>query len=65
MSLLAVAVVLAVVIGVCWKARWVNPAAGLACVLFGVVIAAGPVGPPLQSATQQAGAWMSAQLRQM
>lgn len=65
MSLLAVAVVLGVAIAVCWKARWVSPVAGLACVMFGVVLAAGPAGPPIQSGLQDAGAWTTGQLQRM
>lgn len=65
MSLLAVAVVLGVVLGVCLKAGWVNPGGGLVCVLFGVVLAAGPVGPPVQDAMTRAGAWVTGQLQRM
>lgn len=59
MSLVAISVVLGLLIVLFMKARWVQPLPGLVCVLFGVLLAAGPVGPPLQDFAADAGAWVS------
>jgi hypothetical protein len=62
MSLIAVAVILGLLIVLFVKAKWVHPLPGLACVLFGVLLAAGPVGPPLQEFVADAGAWVDRSL---
>jgi hypothetical protein len=65
MSLLAIAVVLGALIVLFVKARWVRPAPGLVCVLFGVLLAAGPAGPPVQDAVLEAGAWVDRSLARL
>lgn len=62
MSLLAIAVVLGALIALFMKAGWVKPAPGLVCVAFGVLVAAGPAGPPILSALQRGGDWVSSSL---
>jgi hypothetical protein len=62
MSLLAIAVVLGAGIVLSLKAGWVKPGAGLVCVLFGVLVASGPAGPPIQSALLDAGVWVDESL---
>ncbi|WP_028660385.1 hypothetical protein [Nocardioides insulae] len=62
MSLLAIAVVLGALIALFVKAKWVRPMSGLVCILFGVLLAAGPAGPPIQSAVLQAGIWVDQSL---
>jgi hypothetical protein len=62
MSLLAIAVVFGALIALFMKAKWVRPAPGLVCVLFGVLLAAGPAGPPIQNAVLEAGAWVDRSL---
>lgn len=65
MSLVAIAVVLGVLLALFMKAKWVQPVPGLLCVLFGVVLAAGPVGPPLQGFVADAGAWVDRSLEDL
>jgi hypothetical protein len=65
MSLVAVAVVLGFLMVLFVKAKWVHPLPGLVCVLFGVLLAAGPVGPPLQGFVADAGAWVDRSLEGM
>jgi len=65
MSLVAIAVVLGVLIVLFMKARWVQPIPGIVCVLFGVLLAAGPAGPPLQSFVTDAGAWVDRSLESL
>jgi hypothetical protein len=65
MSLLAIAVVLGALIVLFVKARWVRPAPGLVCVLFGVLLAAGPAGPPIQDAVLEAGACVDQSLARL
>lgn len=62
MSVLALSVVLGVLIALFIKAKWVRPIPGVACVLFGVLVASGPAGPPLQSWTGDAGSWVISSL---
>lgn len=63
MSLVAIAVVLGFLMVLFMKARWVQPIPGLVCVLFGVLLAAGPAGPPLQGFLVDVGAWVSHSLQ--
>jgi hypothetical protein len=62
MSLIAIAVILGFLIVLFVKAKWVHPLPGVVCVLFGVLLAAGPVGPPLQDFVADAGAWVDQSL---
>lgn len=62
MSVLALSVVLGAMIALFVKAKWVRPIPGVVCILFGVLVAAGPAGAPLQEWMAQAGAWVTAQL---
>lgn len=62
MSLLALAVVLGLLIALFVKAKWVRPVPGLVCVAFGVLLAAGPAGPPFLTALSDAGDWVSSSL---
>jgi hypothetical protein len=62
MSLLAIAVVLGVLIALFVKAGWVKTAPGIVCVLFGVLVASGPAGPPIESALIEAGGWVDRSL---
>jgi hypothetical protein len=62
MSVLALSVVLAALIALFVKAKWVRPVPGVVCILFGVLVASGPAGPPLQSWTADAGAWVISSL---
>jgi hypothetical protein len=62
MSLVAIAVVLGLLIVLFMKAKWVRPVPGMVCVLFGVLLAAGPAGPPLQNFVLDAGAWVDRSL---
>jgi hypothetical protein len=62
MSLLAIAVVLGAGIVLSLKAGWVKPGAGLVCVLFGVLLASGPAGQPLEGALLDAGLWVDESL---
>ena len=62
MSLLAIAVVLGVLIAMFMKAKWVRPGAGVVCIAFRVLLAAGPAGPPITSALKQGGDWVSSSL---
>jgi len=65
MSLVAIAVVLGFLIVLFMKARWVQPIPGIVCVLFGVLLAAGPAGPPLQRFVTDAGAWVDRSLESL
>lgn len=65
MSLVAIAVVLGLLIVLFVKAKWVQPIPGLVCVLFGVLLAAGPVGPPLQGYVVDAGTWVDHSLKNL
>jgi len=65
MSLVAVAVVLGALIVLFVKAKWVHAGPGVVCVLFGVLLAAGPVGPPVQNALADAGAWVDQSLQKL
>jgi hypothetical protein len=62
MSLLALAVLLGLLIALFVKAKWVRPVPGLVCVAFGVLLSAGPAGPPILRALSDAGDWMSSSL---
>lgn len=62
MSVLALSLVLGALIALFMKANWVRPLPGLVCVLFGVMVAAGPAGPALESWMSQAGAWAASSL---
>lgn len=62
MSVLALSVVLGAMIALFVKAKWVRPIPGVVCILFGVLVAAGPAGGPLQEWMAQAGAWVTGQL---
>ena len=62
MSVLALSVVLGALIALFINAKWVRPAPGVVCVLFGVLLASGPVGPPLQSWMGEAGSWVTSSL---
>ena len=62
MSLVAIAVVLGLLIALFFKAKWVQPAPGRVCILFGIVVAAGPVGPPIQGLVADWGSWVDRSL---
>lgn len=62
MSVLALSLVLGALIALFVKAKWVRPVPGAVCVLFGVLVASGPVGPPLQSWMSDAGSWATSSL---
>lgn len=62
MSVLALSLMLGALIALFMKAGWVRPVPGVVCVLLGVLVASGPVGPPLQSWMRDAGAWMTTSL---
>jgi len=65
MSLLAIAVVLGALIVLFMKAKWVRPGSGLVCIVFGVLLAAGPAGPPIQGAVVDAGNWVDTSLARL
>lgn len=52
--MLAIAVVLGVLIALFVRANWVRPVPGVVCVLFGVLLAGGPAGPPIRDAVPAA-----------
>jgi hypothetical protein len=62
MSVLALGVVLGLLIALFMKAKWVRPVPGLVCIAFGVLLAAGPAGPPIVTALSDAGDWVSSSL---
>jgi hypothetical protein len=62
MSVLALSVVLGALIALFVRAKWVRPAPGVVCVLFGVLVAAGPAGPALLGWLSGAGAWVTSSL---
>ena len=62
MSILALGVVLGLLIALFVRAKWVRPVPGLVCIAFGVILAAGPVGPPVMTALSDAGDWVSSSL---
>ena len=62
MSILALGVVLGLLIVLFMRAKWVRPVPGLVCIAFGVILAAGPVGPPVMTALSDAGDWVSSSL---
>ena len=65
MSLAAVAVVLGVFIVLFMRARWVQPLPGVVCVVFGMLLAAGPIGPPVQGFAVDAGGWVNHSLESL
>jgi hypothetical protein len=62
MSILALGVVLGLLIALFGKAKWVRPVPGLVCIAFGVLLAAGPAGPPIMTALSDAGDRVSSSL---
>jgi hypothetical protein len=62
MSILALGVVFGLLITLFVKAKWVRPVPGVVCIAFGVLLAAGPAGPPIMTAISDAGDWVSSSL---
>lgn len=63
MSVAAVGIVLGALVLMLLKTKWVKPSGALVCIVFGVVLAAGPAGPAVGDALSGVGDWAYAQLR--
>jgi hypothetical protein len=63
MSVAATGLVLGALVVLLMKTKWVRPSGALVCVVFGVVLAAGPAGPTVSQALHSVGDWTYAQLR--
>jgi hypothetical protein len=65
MSMTAIAVLLGAFVVFMVKTRWVRATGAIACVLFGLVLAASPAGPVVGSVLGDVGDWTWTTLRQM
>ena len=65
MSMTAVALILGLLVAFLIKARWVRASGAVACVLFGLVLAAIPAGPAVGGALGDVGDWTWTTLREM
>ena len=65
MSVVAVAVFLAALVGLLLKTNQLGPCSAVVCVVLGLVIAATPAGPTITGALNQTGSWAWAQVRSL
>jgi len=63
MSLVAICIVLGVLVAVLVKARAIRAGGALLCILFGVTLAASPMGQYLSQVLHTVGTWAMTQLR--
>ena len=61
----AVALILGLLVAFMIKARWVRASGALACLLFGMVLAATPAGPAVSGVLGDVGDWTWTTLREM
>jgi hypothetical protein len=65
MSETAAAVILGGVIVLLIKTRWLRLSGALLCAAFGIVVAAGPVGPAASDVLKAVGSWAYDSLRSL
>lgn len=63
MSMVAATILLGLLVAGLIKTRWVRASGAVACVAFGVVLAASPVGPAVTDALAEVGGWAYTQLQ--